>query len=184
MPVPNPYWASQAPVEEDSRGVRRGRRGVLAEGYWKGGMELFSATAFVCRIHISPSPQKKRGSEPCPLGIPMARSKTPPRPLREALRIRMERSGWEGGFLFGRAQPPEPSQHSRVPPPWNHRLLLTSPRGLSRHPAAYTHHRPSSRGQRPQPFSPPRGVTKVKIVHILFLFTCSPYCPCYSGRPT
>jgi hypothetical protein len=180
MPVPNPYWASQAPVEEDSRGVRRGRRGVL-EG---GNGAVFSNRLCLQNSYFTIPPPKKHGSGPCPSGIPVARSKTPPRPLREALRIRMERSGWEGGFLFGRAQPPEPSQHSRVPPPWNHRLLLTSPRGLSRHPAAYTHHRPSSRGQRPQPFSPPRGVTKVKIVHILFLFTCSPYCPCYSGRPT
>ena len=33
---------------------------------------------------------------------PVARSKTPLRPLREALRIRMERSGWESAYLFGR----------------------------------------------------------------------------------
>ena len=31
---------------------------------------------------------------------PMAKSKTPPRPLREALRIRKRRSGWESGYLL------------------------------------------------------------------------------------
>ena len=36
------------------------------------------------------------------LPTPIGRSKTPPRPLREALRIRMEKPGEESGYLFGR----------------------------------------------------------------------------------
>ena len=38
----------------------------------------------------------------------MTRSKTPPRPLREALRTGMGRSGWESGCLFGQplSRPP------------------------------------------------------------------------------
>jgi hypothetical protein len=36
------------------------------------------------------------------LPTPMARSKPPPRPLREALRGRMEMPGWESGYPFGR----------------------------------------------------------------------------------
>jgi hypothetical protein len=92
MPVPNPYWASQAPVEEDSRGVRRGRRGVLAEGYWKGGMELFSATAFVCRIHISPSPHPKSMDQ----GLAPQASPWPGRKRRRALCGRLSGSGWRG----------------------------------------------------------------------------------------
>jgi hypothetical protein len=41
--------------------------------------------------------------------LPMAKSKTPPRPLREALWIQMGSSGWKGVYLFGRALAPAPS---------------------------------------------------------------------------
>ncbi len=41
---------------------------------------------------------RRAGNLPTPIG----RSKTPPRPLREALRIRMGKPGWESGYLFGR----------------------------------------------------------------------------------
>jgi len=37
-----------------------------------------------------------------PQPTPIGWSKTPPRPLREALRIRMGETGWESGCLFGR----------------------------------------------------------------------------------
>ena len=43
------------------------------------------------------------------LPTPMARSKPPPRPLREALRGRMEMPGWESGYPFGRPLDRAPS---------------------------------------------------------------------------
>ncbi len=55
-----------------------------------------------------------QGFDPIP---PVAKSKTPPRPLREALRIRMGRSGWECGFLFGQPLPSGPISISISPTP-------------------------------------------------------------------
>ena len=49
-------------------------------------------------------PSKQVRIRAWPQPTPMARSKTPPRPLREALRMEMGRSGWESGNLFGRAR--------------------------------------------------------------------------------
>ena len=49
------------------------------------------------------------------LPTPMAKSKTPPRPLREDLRIRMGRSGREGGKLFGRPLPRGPESPALRP---------------------------------------------------------------------
>jgi hypothetical protein len=53
---------------------------------------------------MSQNSTKKVGVRALTLPTPMGRSKTPPRPLREALQIRvgMERSGWESSYLFGR----------------------------------------------------------------------------------
>jgi|LFRM01.1.fsa_nt_gb hypothetical protein len=44
---------------------------------------------------------KNVGGRAWNLPNPIGRSKTPPRPLREVFRIRMGKSGWESGYLFG-----------------------------------------------------------------------------------
>ena len=69
-----------------------------AEVYWEGGekgltSEPFSTTALVNRIGITENTPQKVGCRAWNLPTPIGWSKTSPRPLREAFRVRMGRSG-------------------------------------------------------------------------------------------
>ena len=81
--------------------------------------EKFPATALVCRTGIFKKSPKKVGCRAWNLPTPKSRSKTPPRPLREALRIRMGKLGREDDYLVGR-----PLHRQRPSPyPWINRAL-------------------------------------------------------------
>jgi hypothetical protein len=63
-----------------------------------------TCTASLCtHTFLGPTKKTKGRDQGIAPSTSMARSKTPPRPLREALRIRMEESGWERDYLFGRS---------------------------------------------------------------------------------
>ena len=75
----------------------------MAEAYWEGAMQIHQSCFLqLYRSAENGSPQSPpKNMEQRFAPPPVARSKTPPRPLREALRVLMEKPGWEGGYHFG-----------------------------------------------------------------------------------
>jgi hypothetical protein len=69
----------------------------IAEVYWEGEkgltLEPYSTTALVYGIGIPENNPQKAGCRAWNLPTPIGWSKTSPRPLREAFRVRMGRSG-------------------------------------------------------------------------------------------
>ncbi len=109
-PQPTPMARSKTPPRPLREALRMGMGRTRAEAQRRGGgnREDQDRICFLQRPWTAGNgpPSKQVWIRAWPQPTPMARSKTPPRPLREALRMGMGmgRSGWESGNLFGRAR--------------------------------------------------------------------------------